>query len=278
MLLKGKHLVVTGVLTRSSIATAVARLAIAEGATCTFTSPGRVMRLTARIVEGLDPEAEIVALDVTKEADLAAAAARVADVVGRVDGIVHSIAYAPPSCFEAEFSQAPWEDVATAFQVSTYSLAALTRAFLPLMPPGSAVVTLDFDCSKVWPLYGWMGVAKAALGTTAQYLATELGPRGIRVNLVSSGLLRTLSSRGVVMDDDGYHRLGREYGGQAPLGWDVDDAEPTARACVALLSDLFPATTGERVHVDGGFNTCWTVFTDDQRKEYEGAKRLDERR
>jgi enoyl ACP reductase len=276
MLLKGKHLVVTGVLTRSSIATAVARLAMAEGATCTFTSPGRLVRLTKQAIRGLDPEADVIDLDVTQEAELAAAAEHVAEKCGRVDGLVHSIAFAPPSCFAPEFSQAPWEDVATALQVSSYSLAALTRSFAPLMPSGSAVVALDFDGSRAWPLYGWMGVAKAALASTAQYVAAEFGPKGIRVNLVSSGPLITLSSRGVVKDVNDYVRLANEFGDRAPLGWDVENAEPTARACVALLSDWFPATTSERVHVDGGFHARWAVITDQQREEYEREKRRDE--
>lgn len=259
MLLKGKHLVVTGALTRASIATAVARLALAEGATCTFTTPARLLRITAHTVHPLDPDADVLELDVTREEDLAAAAGAVADKHGRVDGILHSIAFAPPSVFRAPFSQVPWGDVATALQVSTYSLAALTRTFAPLMPAGSSVVTLDFDCTKVWPSYGWMGVAKSALGTTAQYLANELGHRGIRVNVVSSGPLRTMASRGVMAEGEEFREQGRAYAEQAPLGWDLQDAEPTARACVALFSDLFPATSGERVHVDGGFNSCWVV-------------------
>jgi meromycolic acid enoyl-[acyl-carrier-protein] reductase len=260
MLLEGRHLVVTGALTRASIATSVARLAIAQGATCTFTTPARTLKATTHTVRPFAPDADILVVDVTREEEIAAAVRRVGWAQGQVDGLVHSVAYSPPACLTGDFLAAGWDDVATTLQVSAYSLAALVRGFAPLMPPGSSVVALDFDGSRVWPLYNWMGVAKAALACTARYLAAALGERSIRVNLVSSAPLNTFSARGI---SSVFSYVAEEFGKRAPLGWDPDDAEPTARACVALLSDWFPATTGERVHVDGGFHAVWAAITAD---------------
>lgn len=269
MLLEGRHIVVTGALTRASIATAIAALAIAEGATCTFTTPARALGLTTRTVRRIAPEADVLVVDVTQEAEIAAAVEHVARARGRVDGLVHAVAYSPPSCLSGAFLDASWEDVATTLQISSYSLTALTRGFAPLMPPGASIVALDFDGSRVWPLYNWMGVAKAALACSARYLAADLGERCIRVNLVSSAPLKTFSARGIAAEFD--HVAG-EFGKRAPLGWDAGDAGPTARACVALLSDWFPATTGERVHVDGGFHALWAAVTPEDVAAYDEAR------
>jgi enoyl ACP reductase len=248
MLLDGKRILVTGVLNDASIGFGVAKLAQEQGAEVLLSSFGRIMSLTQRTARKLPTAPEIVELDVTNSDDLAALEARVG---GRLDGVLHAIAFAPESCLGGGFVDAPWEDVAVAFQVSAYSLAALARAALPLMDRGGSIVGMDFDNqSQAWPVYDWMGVAKAAFESTARYLARELGPRGIRVNLVSAGPIRTLAARSI----PGFEQFEEVWSTRAPLGWDIRNNEPVARAAVALLSDWFPATTGEMVHVDGGFH------------------------
>ena len=248
MLLDGKRILVTGVLNDQSIAYAVARLAQEQGAEIVVSSFGRVMNLTRRAVRRLPNEPEIIQLDVADTDDLNALAER---LPFDLDGVVHAIGFAPPSCLGGGFLDAPWEDVAIAMQVSAYSLKALAVAALPRLRDGGAVVGLDFDNqSQAWPVYDWMGVAKAAFESTARYLARELGPRQIRVNLVSAGPLRTLAARSI----PGFEHFESVWSERAPLGWDIRDTEPAAKAVIALLSDWFPATTGEMVHVDGGFH------------------------
>jgi enoyl ACP reductase len=248
MLLDGKRILVSGVLNDASIGFGVAKLAQEQGAEVILTSFGRVMSLTKRTARKLPTVPEIVELDVTNADDLAALEGRVG---GKIDGVLHAIAFAPESCLGGGFLDAPWEDVAVAFQVSAYSLAALARAALPLMSEGGSLVGLDFDNqTQAWPVYDWMGVAKSAFEATARYLAKELGPRGIRVNLVSAGPIRTLAARSI----PGFEQFEAVWAERAPLGWDVRDNLPVAQAAVALLSDWFPATSGEMLHVDGGFH------------------------
>jgi enoyl-[acyl-carrier protein] reductase I len=247
-LLAGKRILVTGVLNDASIAFSVARRAQSEGAEVVLTSFGRAMSLTQRAARRLPTEPEIVELDVTNAEDLDALATRVG---GRVDGALHAIGFAPESCLGGGFLSAPWDDVAVALQVSAYSLKALAVACRPLMSTGASVVGLDFDNSRVaWPVYDWMGVAKAAFESTARYLARDLGGDGIRVNLVAAGPIRTIAARSI----PGFEQFEEVWDERAPLGWNVKDPEPVAAACVALFSDLFPATTGEVVHVDGGYH------------------------
>ena len=249
MLLEGKRILVTGVLNDASIAFSTARVAQEQGAEVVLSSFGRVMRLTERTAKRLPtPDVQIVELDVTSEDDLAALAGTVG---GKLDGVLHSLAFAPESCLGGGFLDAPWADVSTAFQVSAYSLKALAAAALPLMGPGSSIVGLDFDNDDAaWPFYDWMGVSKAAFESVARYLARDLGPQGIRVNLVSAGPYRSIAAKSI----PGFERFEEVWTERAPLGWDLKDAEPIAKACVALMSDWFPATTGEMVHVDGGFH------------------------
>lgn len=248
-LLDGKTVLVTGVLTEASIAFGVARLAQQEGATVVLTGFGRGLGITRRVARRLPSEPTVLELDVTSDDDLAALADRLREVgVEQLDGVLHAIGFAPPGALGGNFLSATWSDVATAVQVSTFSLMALARAALPLMGPRSAVVGLDFDASVAWPVYDWMGVAKAGLESASRYLARELGPSGIRVNLVAAGPLRTMAAKSI----PGFEAFESTWEQRAPLGWDIRDAEPAARACVALLSDWFPATTGEIVHVDGG--------------------------
>lgn len=253
-LLDGKNLLVTGVLTEGSIAFHVARLAQEQGARVVLTSFGRQLRITQAMARRLPVEAPVVELDVTSTEDLAALAARVSEHVDRLDGVVHSVGFAPQSVLGGRFLEAAWEDVATALHVSAYSLQALAVAAGPLLDRGSSVVGLTFDARYAWPVYDWMGVAKAALEATSRYLARDLGPRGVRANLVAAGPVRTTAATHI----PGFERIESGWSARAPLGWDVRDPEPTARAVVALLSDWFPATTGEVVHVDGGFHAVGT--------------------
>jgi enoyl-[acyl-carrier protein] reductase I len=248
-LLAGKRLLVTGVITDQSIAFSVARIAQEQGAEVVLTGFGR-LSLVERIARRLPEAAPVIELDVTNTEHLEGLADKVRDHVDGIDGVVHSIGYAPASCLGGGFLDAPWEDVATALHVSTYSYKSLAMACLPLMSPGGAVVGLTFDATQAWPVYDWMGVAKAAFESTARYLARDLGPEGIRVNLVAAGPIRTIAARSI----PGFEQFEDAWDQRAPLGWNVKDPTPVGAACVALLSDLFPATTGEVVHVDGGYH------------------------
>jgi enoyl ACP reductase len=246
-ILDGKRILVTGVLTDSSIAFHVARVAQQEGATVVLTGFGR-LSLVERIARRLPSPPPVLELDVTDAGQLGSLAGRVSEHVDRLDGVVHGIAFAPAPALGGNFLNTTWEDAATAVHVSAYSLKALAMAALPLMGAGSAVVGMDFDASRAWPAYDWMGVAKAALESCARYLARDLGPRGIRVNLMSAGPLKTMAAKSI----PGFEAFEEMWNERAPLGWDLANPEPAARGCVALLSDWFPATTGEIVHVDGG--------------------------
>ena len=247
-ILAGKRILVTGVITDASIAFHVARVAQQEGATVVLTGFGR-LSLVERIARRLPSPPPVLELDVTSEDQLASLASRVSEHVDGLDGVLHAIAYAnPQEALGGNFLHTRWPDVATAVQVSAYSLQAITMAALPLMGGGGSVVGLDFDASVAWPGYDWMGVAKAALESCARYLARDLGEKRVRVNLVAAGPLRTMAAKSI----PGFERFEDMWGTRAPLGWSITDPEPTARACVALLSDWFPATTGEIVHVDGG--------------------------
>jgi enoyl-[acyl-carrier protein] reductase I len=246
-ILDGKRILVTGVLTDASIAFHVARIAQREGADVVLTGFGR-LSLVERIARRLPAPPPVLELDVTDEGHLGSLAERASAHTDRLDGVVHGVAFAPQSALGGNFLNTPWADVATAVQVSAYSLKALAMAALPLMGGGGAIVGLDFDASVAWPAYDWMGVAKAGLESCARYLARDLGPRGIRVNLVAAGPLRTMAAKSI----PGFADFEEAWPKRAPLGWDIADPEPAARACVALLSDWFPATTGEIVHADGG--------------------------
>ena len=247
---------ITGVLTDASLAYSVARIALDEGAQIVLTGAGRALSLTQRTARKLgsnpgDAAIPVFEFDVTVPEHVDAVRTQVADVFGgRVDGVLHAIGFAPASCLGDDFMDAPWDDVAVAMHVSTYSLKTLADAFVPLMGPGGSIVGLDFDNQVAWPAYNWMGVAKSALQSLSRYLAKELGPQNIRCNLVAAGPVRTMAAKSI----PGFALFEDVWDGRAPLGWDVDDPEPVARACVALMSDWFPKTTGEILHVDGGFH------------------------
>ncbi|UYM04973.1 enoyl-ACP reductase FabI [Solicola gregarius] len=250
-ILEGKKLLVTGVTMDNSIGFAVARTAQNEGAEVVVSNFGRALGITRRIVNRLPKEASVIELDVTDEQHLADLSNQLQDSLGGLDGIFHSIAYGnPETILGGRFVGAPWEDVSQAVQVSAYSLMSLANAARPLLGRGSSVVGMTFDATVAWPAYDWMGVAKAGLESCARYLARDLGPDGIRVNLVSAGPLKTLAAKAI----PGFEDLEALWNDRAPLGWDEKDNEPTARAAAALLSDYFPATTGEIVHVDGGYH------------------------
>jgi meromycolic acid enoyl-[acyl-carrier-protein] reductase len=246
----GKNLVITGVLTDASLAFSVARLALEEGANVILTGAGRGMSLTERTARKLPAAVEVLEFDVTNTDHVAAVGAAVAQRWDRVDGVLHAIGFAPAACLGDDFLAASWDDVSTAVQISAYSLKTMIDAFGSLMGPGSSLVGLDFDATVAWPAYNWMGVAKAAFESTSRYLARELGPRGIRVNLIAAGPMKTMAAKSI----PGFKKFEDRWQELAPLGWDVINTEPVARSTLALMSDWFPATTGEIVHVDGGYH------------------------
>ncbi|YAL81875.1 enoyl-ACP reductase FabI [Dermacoccaceae bacterium W4C1] len=245
-LLEGKKILVTGVLMDSSIAFHVARLAQEEGAEVLLTSFGRTMKITSTIAKRLPSTPPVLELDVTDPQHLDSLAERVGEHTDRLDGVLHSIGFAPPGAFD--FLTGSWEDAATALHTSAFSLKALAVATQPLLARPSSLVGLTFDAKFAWPVYDWMGVAKAAFESTNRYLARDLGASEIRCNLVSAGPIRTTAAKSI----PGFEQFEQIWDERAPLGWDIRDPEPAARACVALMSDWFPATTGEIVHVDGG--------------------------
>jgi enoyl ACP reductase len=249
-LLEGKKLLVTGVLMESSIAFSVAKIAQQEGAEVVLSSFGRQMRITSTVAKKLPTMPPIVELDVTNEEDLEALAGRLGEHVDHLDGVLHSIGFAPQSALGGRFLKTKWEDVALAVHISTFSYKSLAVAALPLMSAGGSIVGLTFDATVAWPVYDWMGVAKAGLESTSRYLAKELGPKGIRSNIVAAGPLRTTAAKSI----PGFVEFEKLWDSRAPLGWDVNDPTPTARACCMLLSDWWPASTGSIFHVDGGFH------------------------
>ncbi len=249
-LLDGKRILITGVLTEASLAFGIASLAAAEGAELVLTGAGRGLRLTERTARKLPGSPPVLAFDVTDPKHPAALRAELAESWGSVDGALHAIGFAPEVCLGDDFMAAGWDDVKVALEVSAYSLKTLAEVVVPLMDGGGSIVGLDFDATVAWPAYNWMGVAKAALESTARYLARSLGGQGIRVNLVAAGPVRTMAARSI----PGFEVFEDTWANRSPLGWNVRDNSPVARAVVALLSDWFPMTTGEMIHVDGGYH------------------------
>jgi enoyl-[acyl-carrier protein] reductase I len=255
MLLEGKKILVTGVLTDDSIAFSCARVSQEAGAEIVLTSFGRAMSITQRIARRLDPVPDVLEMDVNDGAQIAAVAADLEQRWGRLDGLLHAIGFAPQDAMGGGFLDTPWESAAVAFQTSAFSLKALTAGMLPLLKVsgadgGASVVSLTFDARYAWPIYDWMGVAKAGLESITRYLARDLGPSGIRVNTVSAGPIRSMAGKNI----PGFAQLTGRWGERAPLGWDVNDSMPVGRMVCFLLSDWAPLTTGELIHVDGGFH------------------------
>ena len=251
MLLEGKKLLVTGVLTRESIAYASAQALQEQGAEIVLTSFGRAMGITEKIAKRLPTPVDVLELDVNEPEHVEAVSAEIGSRWGRLDGFVHAIAFAPQDALGGNFLNTPWESVATAIQTSAFSLKALATAMLPHMKDhGGAIVSLDFDGRVAWPVYDGMGVAKASLESITRYLARDLGPHGIRVNTLSAGPLRTIAGKGI----PGFQAIVDRWGDTAPLGWNPTDASPVADTVAFLLSDLSRGITGELVHVDGGYH------------------------
>jgi len=249
-LLENKNLLITGVLSDQSIAFHVAKLAQEQGAQVVLTSFGRGMSLTERASKRLHNEAPVLELDVTSDELLDSLAGKVANHFDSLDGVLHSIGYAPQSALGGNFLSTNWSDVATALQVSAYSLKSLVMSVRSMLNPGASIVGLDFDASRAWPVYDWMGVAKATLESTSRYLARDLGIDGIRCNLVAAGPLRTIAAKSI----PGFEVFEEAWVQRSPLSWDVNDPSAAAKACIVLFSDWLPATTGEILHVDGGFH------------------------
>ena len=249
MLLDGKRVLVTGVLTEASIAYTTARIAQEQGAEVVLTGFGRGLKITERVAGKLPTVPDVLELDVQSPEHLERLTGDIDSRWGHLDGVVHAIGFAPQSALGGNFLTTSWEDVATALHVSTYSFAALGRACAPLLEKagGGSMVGLDFDASVAWPVYDWMGVAKAALESCSRYLARDLGDQGTRVNLVAAGPLKTMAAKSI----EGFDSFD-DWGRRAPLGWDLTDTEPVARVVCSLLSDWMPAITGEIIHVDGG--------------------------
>lgn len=255
MLLEGKKLLVTGVLTRESIAYSAAQALQEHGAEIVLTSFGRAMGLTEKSAKRLPQPVDVLEMDATNTEHIDAVASELGSRWGRVDGFLHAIAFAPQDALGGNFLQTPWESVATAIHTSAYSLKGIATGLLPLMKEqGGSIVSLDFDARFAWPVYDWMGVAKASLESVTRYLARDLGPFGIRVNTISAGPLRTIAGKGI----PGFEELADGWSSRAPLGWDVGDASPVAGTVAFLLSDLARGITGEMVHVDGGFHAMGT--------------------
>ncbi len=251
-ILDGKRLLITGVLTDDSLAFGVAQLAEAEGAEIILSGAGRGLSLTKRTARKLKTEPEVLELDVTVPEHLSALTVALQNKWGALDGALHAIAFAPNTALGGNFLNTEWDDVSTAVNISAYSFKSLTTALLPLFRQsgGGSVVGLDFDATVAFPGYDWMGVAKAALESTSRYLARDVGADKVRVNLVAAGPVRTMAAKSI----PGFSKFEDVWGERAPLGWDITDSSAVAKACIALLSDWFPSTTGEIVHVDGGFH------------------------
>jgi len=251
MLLEGKKLVITGVLTPASIAFAVAKVAQEEGAEVVLTSFGKAMGLTEKSARRLPQTPDVLELDANDPAHIERLAADLTERWGRVDGFLHAIAFAPTDALGGAFLDTPWESAATAFRTSAFSLKAIAVGLLPLMrEDGGAIVSMDFDATQAWPIYDWMGVCKAALESVTRYLARDLGKHQIRVNALAAGPLETMAAKGI----PGFEQVSDSWADRSPLGWDSRDRSHVAKMACVLLSDYATATTGEIVHVDGGYH------------------------
>jgi enoyl ACP reductase len=255
VLLEGKRFLITGVLTPQSIAFAAARSAQEHGAEIVLTNFGRTLSLTEKVAKRLPDPPDVLELDVNEPAHVETVRDELASRWGTLDGFLHAIAFAPQDALGGNFLHTEWDSVATAVKTSTFSLKALAVGFLPLMEgKGGSIVSLDFDATVAWPIYDWMGVAKAGLESVTRYLARDLGPKRIRVNTISAGPLRTMAGKGI----PGFDAITDAWANRAPLGWDVNDPAPVGNAVAFLLSDLATGITGEVIHVDGGFHAMGT--------------------
>ena len=254
-MLEGKRLLITGVLTPQSIAFHIARITQEWGAEIILTGFGKAKSLTERSAKRLTDTPDVLEMDVNEPEQIATVRAELERRWGRLDGFLHAIAFAPQDALGGNFLHTPWESVATAFRTSAFSLSSLAAGMLPMMESaGGAIVSLDFDARVAWPIYDWMGVAKAGLESITRYLARDLGPKRIRVNTVSAGPMKTMAGKGI----PGFDQIAGSWADRAPLGWDTSDPRPVAGAVAFLLSDLSAGITGELLHVDGGFHAMGT--------------------
>ena len=256
MLLDGKKLLITGVLTDDSIAFSVARVAQQAGAEIVLTGFGRGMSLTQRVARKLPVTPDVLELDANNQEHIEAVGAELMRRWGKVDGVLHAIGFMPADGLGGNFLNTPWESVAFGFQTSAFSLKALAAGLLePMKAAGSSsLVSLTFDGRMAWPIYDWMGVAKAGLESITRYLARDLGAHGIRVNTVSAGPIRTMAGKSI----PGFDQIADTWLQRAPLGWDMADATAVGQMCCFLLSDWAAMTTGEMIHVDGGYHAMGT--------------------
>jgi meromycolic acid enoyl-[acyl-carrier-protein] reductase len=257
VLLEGKRFLITGVLTPQSIAFAAAHAVQEHGGEIVLTNFGRGVSLTEKVAKRLPSTPDVLELDVNEPEHIEAVRDELASRWGAIDGFLHAIAFAPQDALGGNFLNTGWESVATAVRTSAFSLKELATGMLPLMGEGGSIVSLDFDATVAWPIYDWMGVAKAGLESVTRYLARDLGPQGIRVNTVSAGPLRTMAGKGI----PGFDAITDSWGRRAPLGWDVTDPSPVGATGAFLLSDLSRGITGEMIHVDGGFHAMGTDLT-----------------
>ncbi len=256
MLLEGKKLLITGVLTPQSIAFAAARAVQEQGGQIVLTNFGRTVSITQKVARRLPDPPDVLEMDANDEEQIAAVREELTTRWGTLDGFLHAIAFAPQDALGGNFLHTPWESVATAIQTSAYSLKAIATGMLPLLEAAerASIVSLDFDGQVAWPVYDWMGVAKASLEAVTRYLARDLGPKGIRVNTVSAGPIKTMAGKGI----PGFERIGGTWERRAPLGWDIEDPTPVGNAIAFLLSGLSDGISGEVIHVDGGFHAMGT--------------------
>jgi enoyl ACP reductase len=254
VLLEGKRLLITGVLTPQSIAFSAAQVAQEQGAQIVLTGVGRGMGLTEKCARRLPDPPDVLEMDANDQAQIEAVRDDLASQWGSIDGFLHAIAFAPQDALGGNFLNTPWESVATAVQTSAFSLKAIAVGLLPLLSEGGSIVSLDFDATVAWPIYDWMGVAKAGLESVTRYLARDLGPKGIRVNTVSAGPLKTMAGKGI----PGFEAISDTWSRRAPLGWDITDPTPVGQAVAFLLSDFSRGISGEMLHVDGGFHAMGT--------------------
>jgi enoyl-[acyl-carrier protein] reductase I len=254
VLLEGKRFLITGVLTPQSIAFAAARSVQELGGEIVLTNFGRGVSLTEKVAKRLPEPPDVLELDVNEPGHIVGVRDELEGRWGSLDGFLHAIAFAPQDALGGNFLNTGWESVATAVRTSAFSLKELATGMAPLMREGGSIVSLDFDATVAWPIYDWMGVAKAGLESVSRYLARDLGPKGIRVNTVSAGPLRTMAGKGI----PGFDAITDSWGRRAPLGWDATDPTPVGNTVAFLLSDLSRGITGELIHVDGGFHAMGT--------------------
>lgn len=249
-LLAGKRGVVMGVANERSIAWSCAKACAAEGASLVFSYPGEALERRVRKLIEETPGAAMFACDVRDDAQIRDFFGQVQAHWGGLDFIIHSVAYAERDDLMGRFVDTPRDHFLTAIDVSAYSLVAVAREAEPLMASGGSIVAMTYyGGEKVVPRYNVMGVAKATLDMSMRYLAADLGPKGIRVNCLSPGAIRTLSASAI----SGFKGMLDLAQTVAPLRRNVDPAD-VAQAAVFLLSDRSSAITGEIFHIDAGYN------------------------